>query len=216
MANNGMVNFTLPTALQSDDDAPALAALRKYYEPELGDPGFYTGSRFDTWDSTGTRADDVDRFTADDLAVTFLSVEVPPAAGYTLLVTKAQEFSALLRRVGPDRDLADEVDALADGWAGWQLQNALRDLPGIGTTTASKLFARKRPRLRPIWDSVVAAVTGTAKQQWEPMRLALRENDRALHRRLLSLRDEAGLPAAVSATRVLDVLAWLEGKKLGL
>lgn len=32
----------------------------------------------------------------------------------------------------------------------------------------------------------------------------------ALHHRLLSLREEAGLPAEISALRVFDVIAWME------
>lgn len=210
--------FRLPAALQSDDDRDAIKALQRYYGPSPGQPGFYTGSLFDAWDSTGTRADDTNRFTADDLlAVTFLSVEVKPHAAYELLVDRADELSELLVAVGPDRDLADEVDPVVeDDWPGWQLTTALRTLPKVGPTKASKLFARKRPRLRPIYDSVVAAVTGTAKHQWEPVRLALRQDDLALHHRLVRLRDAAGLPQDIDALRVLDVLAWLEGKDRGL
>ena len=53
---------------------------------------------------------------------------------------------------------------------------ALRELPGVGATKASKLVARKRPRLRPIWDSVVTIVTGAVEQQWELVRLTLRDD----------------------------------------
>jgi len=88
----------------------------------------------------------------------------------------------------------------------------LNTLPGIGTTIASKLLACKRPKLRPIWDTVVAAVTDARATQWEPLRIALRADDHALHHRLLRLRDAAGLPDSVSALRVFDVIAWREGK----
>jgi hypothetical protein len=37
-------------------------------------------------------------------------------------------------------------------------------------------------------------------------------DDFDLHRRLLRLHAAAGLPADVSALRVFDVIAWLEGK----
>jgi hypothetical protein len=207
------VSLQLPALLLSDDDERALAALRRYYDPPFGAPNAFTGAAFDAWDSSGTRADDVNRFTADDLvAVTFLSVEVPPKAAHALLKSRADEFSELLEAVGPDRDLADQQEKFTGDGPEWTLQTALRGLPGVGPTTASKLFARKRPRLRPIYDSVVAAVTNTVEQQWEPMRLALRENNLALHRRLLGLRSEADLPKEVTALRVLDVIAWLEGK----
>jgi hypothetical protein len=210
------VSFQVPALLHLDDDERALAALRRYYDPPFGAPNAFTGAAFDSWDSTGTRAENANRFTADDLvAVTFLSVEVSPKAAHALLKSRASEFSNLLEAVGPDRDLANETGRLADDGPEWALQAALRELRGVGPTTASKLFARKRPRLRPIYDSVVAAVTNAVEKQWEPMRLALRENDLALHRRLLRLRSEAGLPESVSPLRVLDVIAWLEGKDAG-
>jgi hypothetical protein len=118
--------------------------------------------------------------------------------------------------LAPDRDLADEANVLHDGWVGWDLRKELLALPGVGPTLATKLFGRKRPRLRPIWDSVVSIVTATPGQQWEPMRQALRENDLALHHRLLRLRADADLPTQVSALRILDVVSWVEGKDRGL
>ena len=211
------MSIRLPDALTDPDDSLALQLLRRYYGDPYGCPGCAVGAAFDTWDSTGSRAADANRFTADDLvAVTFLSVHVPPLAAQALLRDRASVFADLLAELGPDRDLADETDVLHDGWVGWHLRKELLGLPGVGPTLATKLFARKRPRLRPIWDSVVSAVTGTAGQQWEPMRQALRENDLELHRRLSRLRRAAGLPAQVSALRILDVVCWREGKDRGL
>ncbi|WP_240960760.1 DUF6308 family protein [Rhodococcus sp. A14] len=46
----------------------------------------------------------------------------------------------------------------------------------------------------PIWDSVVSGVLGTARAHLNPVREALRADDGALHRRLLSIREEAGFP----------------------
>nr|WP_241769484.1 DUF6308 family protein [Rhodococcus opacus] len=45
------------------------------------------------------------------------------------------------------------------------------------------------------------------------VREALRADDAALHRRLLSIRGEAGLPAEISALRVFDVIAWMDGEE---
>jgi len=60
--------------------------LRRYFGEPFCGPSAAVGAAFDTWDSTGTRSEDVDRFTADDLvAVTFLSVDVPPRAARLLL-----------------------------------------------------------------------------------------------------------------------------------
>ncbi|MEV6558557.1 DUF6308 family protein [Nocardia sp. NPDC051756] len=46
--------------------------------------------------------------------------------------------------------------------------------PTNPSTTASKLLARKRPRLLPIWDSVVAGVFGTRNHHLVPVWEALR------------------------------------------
>lgn len=212
-ADFGFMSFRLPVALQHDDDEAALKLLDRYYGPAFGAEKFFGGAAYDTWDSTGTRAADVDRFTADDLvAVTFLSVEVPAVAAHALLHTRREKFAELLRAVGPDRDLVDEAEPFPDDSAQWRLFAELRGLHKVGPTIASKLYARKRPRLRPIYDSVVGAVTGTQQHQWEPLRQALREKDRYLHNRLLGLRAAAGLPEQLSVLRIFDVISWLEGK----
>jgi hypothetical protein len=110
-----------------------------------------------------------------------------------------------------DRDLITETNPWADDWVGWRLWKALVALPGVGPTTASKLYARKRPRLRPIYDSVVAAAIAS-DTIWEPLR-ALLQSDPGLHLHLIHLSDQAHLPAEVSALRVFDVLAWMGGKQ---
>lgn len=83
-------------------------------------------------------------------------------------------------------------------------------MPGIGRTKATKLVARKRRRLFPIWDSVVMGVLGTARAYLNPVREALRADDAALHGRLLKIRAEAGLPEEISALRVLNSV-WVLG-----
>ncbi|WP_419179537.1 DUF6308 family protein [Rhodococcus opacus] len=49
-----------------------------------------------------------------------------------------------------------------------------------------------------------------------PVREALRADDGALHHRLLSIREEAGFPEQISALRVFDVIAWMDGKSRGI
>ncbi|SCG54778.1 DUF6308 family protein [Micromonospora zamorensis] len=207
------MTFRLPDALQRSDDAAAIALLKRYYgAPYLGH-GCADGAYFDTWSTDS----DPMRFTAEDLiAIKFLSIDAPKTAVRALLRDRSDEFSELLETLGPDRDLANEGALLDHTWAGWRIMDELRSIPGVGTITASKLLARKRPRLRPIWDSVVAAVTDTVPAQWEPLRAALRANDLALHHRLMRLRDVLQLPEEIGALRILDVIAWREGKDRGL
>lgn len=205
------MTFHLPAALQTRDDSKALSYLRTYYGKSGA--GQHTGAYFDDW----APQQDPDRFSAEDVvAVSFLSVFVPPMAAHKLLEAQADHFNELLREVGPDRDLATEETPLDDTWAARRLFSALRELHGVGPTTASKLIARKRPRLVPIYDSVVAQVTDGRVAFWEPLRVHLRESDKALHARLVRLKEEAGLADSVSAVRVFDVIAWMEGKDRNL
>jgi hypothetical protein len=209
------MKFRLPVSLQKSEDNDALAYLRAYYAKKHSACLGYvnSGARFDDWDSTGTRAADVDRFTADDLvAVTFLSVQVPPEAACGLLAGRPGYFSELLPEM-PDRDLVTvDPSEINEEWPPWRAWNRLRELSGVDWVIASKLLARKRPRLVPVYDRIVREVTGSDPVFWTPLCEALRENNGELHHRLLGLRDEAGLPTTIPALRVFDVIAWMEGR----
>lgn len=208
------MTLRLPASLAQADPTRAVELLRAYYGNPVGGPLSRSGASFDVWDSSGTREHDADVFTADDLvAVSLLAVEVPGLAARRLLVEQKERYDALLAAVGPDRDLGT-VTSLADDGPEWALDEALRELPGVGPTTGSKLYARKRPKLRPIHDTVVTEVLGTGVKHWEPIRQALQPANGDLHERLLTMRVLAGLPEAVSALRVLDVVVWMEGKQL--
>lgn len=144
--------------------------------------------------------------------MTFLSVRVPARGAEHLLATYRGEFTDLLRELGPDRDLAHEPAVLLEDWSGWRLRRKLLGTPGIGPTIATKLMARKRPRLCPIWDTVVADVTNGRRRFWGPLHEALDADGAALHRQLQYLRAAAGLPTEVSPLRVFDVITWMQGK----
>jgi hypothetical protein len=93
--------------------------------------------------------------------------------------------------------VVEESDPLALGPPAWDRGTALRGLRNVGWTKATKLIARKRPRLYSIWDSVVSEVLGTGRSHLNPVWEALRADDCGLHRRLLSLCKEAGLPEEI-------------------
>ncbi|NKS64713.1 hypothetical protein GS966_01910 [Rhodococcus hoagii] len=208
------MTIRLPKVLVADDDGAAVEVLRRYFTEPLVKTGYLrSGARWDTWDSAGTRGRDADTFTADDLvAVTMLSVDVSPDGAQILLRERVDEFGELLVAVGPDRDLADEADELTPESPVCRLEAALWTVPSIGRTVASKLIARKRPRLFPIYDRVIGEVLDTKQAHLEPVRTALRADDGALQRRLVSLREQAGLDEAVPALRILTVLAWMQLK----
>lgn len=209
----GREHFELPPSLKDRSDDRAAALLAAYYQPLTGKAG-YTGGRFDAFDPSGTRSVSTSTFTADDLvAVSLLSVEVPARASVELLVTQRRRFEVLLESIGPDRDLAGEASvAECQFQPAWDLWRALLALPGLGPTTVSKLMARKRPRLIPIFDSVINdTILGGRGTLWSPLHAALLAEDRALQKRLLRVRATAGLDESISALRVFDVVAWMDG-----
>lgn len=192
----------------------AVAALEAYFIEPRPDGSGFTGALFDTWDPSGTRSESANTFTADDVvAVSLLSVDVAPRAAVELLTRQRHRLEELLEEVGPDRDLASvEESDVAPGSAAWRLSDALRALPRVGPTTASKLMARKRPRLLPVYDSVIDAhVLSGSGNLWRPLRAALAADNCALHQRLLQLRARACLDEAVSPLRIFDVVAWMDG-----
>lgn len=208
------IHFELPASLRDPSDDRAAAVLASYYRPLSGKAGGYTGGQFDAFDPSGTRSASANTFTADDLvAVSLLSVDVPGRAATQMLVTQRRRFETLLEAIGPDRDLSAEGSVAEPSFRpAWELWRALAALPGLGPTTVSKLMARKRPRLIPIFDSVIdTTILGGGGVLWAPLYAALRENDCALHNRLLQVRTLAGLDESISALRVFDVLAWMDG-----
>ncbi|MBO4206111.1 hypothetical protein GSF22_08835 [Micromonospora echinofusca] len=140
---------------------------------------------------------------------------MPATTTRIVLRDRTTELADLLAQVEPDRDLVDVDQPIDHNWPAWRLHTALTSIPWIKRTIAGKLLARKRPRLLPIYDRYVAQVTGCEADHWQPLRRALLADDRALHHRLLRSRDALGLPAEVSALRMLDVICWMEGRDGG-
>jgi hypothetical protein len=210
------MTITLPLELLEGNEGNAAQLVRRYFTEPHGDgeaPNVRkTGALFDGWDTAGSRSDDRWRFTADDvLAVSCLSVQVPPRAAWRLLKLEAQRFAGLLQEVGEDRDLVGiDPSEIKETWPAWKLHDALRELPEIGWVTAGKLLAHKRPRLLPPYDSVVREVVGAPELFWRDLCVDLRAG---LQERLLTIRSQAGVGDDISPLRIFDVVAWMVGKR---
>ncbi|WP_405681773.1 DUF6308 family protein [Streptomyces sp. NBC_00057] len=195
-------------------DPQAVVDLRRYFGIGLP-PGAaaFTGSRFEHLAGGGDRPEVADRIMAEDLiAVQTLSVTVPaPVALDILEGPLGAQLSGLLHAIPRDIDMTDaDISVLADGSPADQAWQLLEDQPDVGWVIAGKLLARKRPRLLPVYDKVVRCALGRPRPSfWLALYAALREDDRALHRQLLALRQVAGVPEAVSALRVCDVAVWM-------
>lgn len=180
--------------------------------------GAYTGSRFEELGGGGDRPEAADRITAEDLiAVQTLSVVVPARVALDLLEgSLGTRLSGLLHAVPRDTDMVD-ADALvpAHGSPADQAWRLLCEQHGVNWVIAGKILARKRPRLLPVYDRIVRCAVGRPPSFWLALHAALREDDAALHRMLLELRQRAGVPETVSALRVCDVAVWMNHRAAG-
>lgn len=200
----------LPIALRDHDSARSLRALTRYYHGDGSRPSF-TGRHFDTWPQP-----DLYRFTSEDIvAVTFLSVDVPANLVPDLVQDPTGRLSDLLRDCPEDLTLAEvSPETIVPEWAPWRLWGELYDRRGLGRTKTSKLLARKRPHLIPVWDTVVGDVVGPSLGFWQWLQQALTEDGLQAH--LKDLRADAGLPENLPVLRVFDVIAWMQGKRYDL
>ena len=141
---------------------PAVAA---YFDPAEG----FAGMTFSTLGDNPP-----DRLTAADLlAVSLLDISWRPDVVRRLLGSDQDRFAGLLAGIRTDVNLWQASDAdLATVDLLW---DALLDIPGVGTASAAKLLARKRPRLCPITDKVVIAAAGLPGLTWEVLRCLLRD-----------------------------------------
>jgi hypothetical protein len=196
-----------------DQDA-TLRDLRRYFEdtPPPGRP--YTGRRFESLSGGGDRPETANRFTADDLAaVTTLSVSVPAEVAIQILdESLGNQLADYLAKIPTSTALADDdadqhITTESPAQQAWRL---LMDCHGISWVTASKLLARKRPHLLPVYDDVVrCALQHPVNDNWAALRAALRADGNALDQKLHGLREAAEIDPRVSALRVLDVALWM-------
>jgi hypothetical protein len=133
-----------------------------------------------------------------------LDVRWTPLAVRSLLSDRATEVCDLLGQIDSKTDLwAEDGDEQLD--ATLPLWNLLDSLDAVGDTKASKLLARKRPRLIPITDSIVASAVGTPGHTWPTLRLCFQ--DESFRERLENLRPDSA--EGISLLRIFDVAIWM-------
>lgn len=141
--------------------------------------------------------------------MTLLSVQVPAQGAFFLLGENNAELNDSWRtwariaicRTNPIPSLRNPR---CGGWRRRFERFTRRANHGVQTDRA------QAPRLFPIYDDVIGRELGTKSAHLEPVRVAMREDE--LQSRLLDLRARAGLDESVPVIRVLDVLAWMQGK----
>lgn len=179
----------------------------------------YTGRWFE-WFANRSRPG---AFSADDiLAVAALSVDVPTEAAATLLTDTGGRFASLLERAhdyaakeGAPAGLAqmDLTGAFATTLS--ELYTAVREVPGLGKVSASKLLAAKFPAHVPIRDARVERLLGlsTSREWWAPMQGLLNDAGVADALAAVELPDDRH---EVTVLRRLDIVLWREAERRGL
>ncbi|MFB7288113.1 DUF6308 family protein [Actinacidiphila glaucinigra] len=200
------------------DEGRAVQLLREYWGRHSDGSPRFTGSRFERLAGGGDEPSVAGRFTADDvMAVATLGVTLPARAALRLVEPSAEDrYGALLEQLPADVELADaDQHLIARGGPAWQLWEHLRETDGIGPVAAGKLLARKRPRLLPVYDSVIKRVFSRPRNDlsfWSDVRSTLRAEERQLVRHLERVRVLAGIGDDITVLRVLDTMAWTHGK----
>jgi hypothetical protein len=145
---------------------------------------------------------------ADDLlAVALLDITWRAQVVRILLVNHKRELSGLLAAIPQDVDLWNASDeALTSIDLMW---DTLTSFEGIGTASATKLLARKRPRICPISDSLVIKAVDVPGRTWDVLRSLLR--DPVAREEVEALRPVEAEGA--SLLRILDVALWVTHSK---
>jgi hypothetical protein len=179
----------------------AVRALTSYYALDY----HYTGSAFDRLVATSPG----ECFTSIDmLAVSMLSVNVPPRAALWLI--DSSEASDLLAQIPNDASAFDNPELLDRDGAAWKLWKLTDDRHGIGATIASKLLATKRPKLIPIYDKHVDEALNFGSSEWAFWQATARDDSAEdLLANVETAKTRAGVPPNVSALRTIDVVVWM-------
>jgi hypothetical protein len=173
----------------------------------------YTGNQFHRLGGGGDVGTAANIISPTDLvAVSLLDVTVPGKAALDILGPLGQRVTELLTDIPTSVALEDSDESLiASGSPADVLWHELQSLEGMGPTIVSKVMARKRPRLIPIFDSVLKeALLPTEKSYWSRMRNELRQSE--ISSRLREIRSESGVGPEIPLLRILDVCVWMRNR----
>ena len=127
-----------------------------------------------------------------------------PLAVRRLLYDQAAKVTKLLADVDAETEIwapegSKQLNAAEPLW------DLLYKLPGVRDTRASKLLARKRPRLIPITDSIIVSAVGTPGQTWATLHNCFQAN--LFRQSVESLRPEN--TERITMLRIFDVAIWM-------
>ena len=176
----------------------AVDAVGEYFKTDS-----YTGGNFERFGDS-----DANRITATDLvAVSMLGVDVPATAAIEILQHEADAIRALLKDVPTKPMHRVKWAEIGPDSAAEKLWNLVRSSKGLGRTKTSKILARKRPHLIPVWDSRIEyRLPQLGGAQWERSWDWWQDAEHVSG--IKSLRNEVSGIGDISLLRVLDVAVW--------
>lgn len=207
-----------PAILQPENAPAAIHHLRTYFGPSGP-----TGALFERLDRGGDAPGVAYHLTpADVLSLPLLSARVSGHAVRDLLSDPLYgQVRDLLIHIPPSATITKPAGRALLGPGGpadhlWQtIRGAGRDGGSrsvFGSVKVSKLMARKRPHLVPIFDKLVRDQFGarSGANQWADLCTLFQDGDFVVH--LERLRRDAGIGEDISLLRVMDIAVWMEAK----
>lgn len=185
-------------------------------------PPFFSGARFNEILLADGATDPAPyEITAADIAaVSCLGVNLPGRTVVELLEHRSGSIFDHLTNIDNDVDLwhpsqagIEDKDKEGKDTHANQLWKLLNEIWGIGPVTASKLMARKRPRLIPVYDKWIkqALHLNGPNDYWTKYRnlmLSSPSGDAPLQAELKKLLQDLKLPDSVTPLRACDVILW--------
>lgn len=206
------LDWTVPEILTAPVPVAA-EVLSEYFTRRLpsGEGPLYVGCMFERYAGGGDNERDRNVLTAEDvIAVSMLGVTVDGRAALRLLGSDARHISSLLQAIPSNVDLVDAgARDIGPDSPAWELWSVVAQCFPPGDTSASKVLARKRPRLIPVEDAEVAAALGHEGDYWAALRHFLFRDGHAVSKWLQHVRSTARVGEDISEIRVFDILTWM-------
>lgn len=209
----------LDRSVRGDERPTSVADLQRYFREDGPATELFTGRWFERFGAGGDAPDVANVMTAADvLALSHLGIsERLSELAMAVLSEHAERISGLLSAIPivalHEVSEADYPAMLGEQSQAWGLWEILRTCAGVDRwVMASKLLARKRPHLLPVYDSVVKEQLGGTNQVWKCLWLWF-QADTSRAAAVEELRAEAGGIEDISLLRCLDVVLWMRGRR---
>ena len=193
---------SLVTHLQEAEGSHAKSSLEAYFYKQA-----FTGSSFETFCGK-----DHYKFTAEDIvAVSMLSVNIPPSASRWILGAGQRRLVELLQDIDPYLSIESPEADLTKDHTAWKLWKEIHELWGVGETKTSKLLAAKRPLLFPIFDRHVAkALRLSPDHYWQRWQIFMRSQDGKETKLIIKQIAQDLDKPHLSTLRLLDIVIWMQ------